>query len=135
MFTKANYPEKLPGMLESLKGCTINSDDFSIEENDDCVRFMQDGQEVMLFDRKDDKNLWPTYQYFTDSKCKRLGAHAWTSAAVVCTEFLICLKFGRGQFPNPWPSAVVVSWMVAVIALVLFPVYKFWYLSNREKCE
>lgn len=67
------------------------------------------------------------YQYFTDPACKRLGAHAWTAIAVIATESIICVKFGSGQFPAPWPRSVLWAWSFGLIFLILFPLYKFWY--------
>lgn len=66
------------------------------------------------------------YQFFTDPRCKRLGAQAWLTAIIIVVELLICIKFGRGQFPNPAPSAVVRFWQVLISVLVVFPVWQFW---------
>ena len=40
----------------------------------------------------------------------KLGPFAWLGTAVVFTETLICAKFGRRMFPNPWPSRVLLAW-------------------------
>lgn len=67
-----------------------------------------------------------TYQYFTDRKCKRFGTQAWLAIAVITIETLICVKFGRGEFPQPMPLAVRRFWMGFVALLVAFPVWQFW---------
>ena len=66
------------------------------------------------------------YQYFTDPQCKRLGAHAWTCMAVICTETIICLKFARGQFTAKFPDVVIYSWSIGLILLIIFPFVKFY---------
>lgn len=66
------------------------------------------------------------YQFFTDPKCKRLGAQAWLTAIIIIVELLVCIKFGRGQFPNPTPIAVVRFWQALITLLVAFPIWQFW---------
>lgn len=66
------------------------------------------------------------YQYFSDRKCKRLGAQAWLAIAVICIESLICVKFGRNEFSEPAPANVVLFWKVFGTFLVLFPIWQFW---------
>lgn len=66
------------------------------------------------------------YQFFTDSKCKRLGAQAWLTAIIIAVELLVCIKFGRGQFPKPAPIAVIRFWQILITLLVAFPIWQFW---------
>ena len=47
-------------------------------------------------------------------------------AVVIITETLICVKFGRNQFPSPIPRNVVIFWSIFTTSLVLFPVWQFW---------
>ena len=44
----------------------------------------------------------------------KLGPSAWLAAAVVFAETLICVKFGRGMFPEPWPPRVLWAWGIAL---------------------
>lgn len=67
-----------------------------------------------------------SYQFFTDPKCKRLGAQAWLAAIIIIVELLICVKFGRGQFPKPAPPAVVHFWQALITLLIAFPIWQFW---------
>jgi len=36
-----------------------------------------------------------------------MGSMTWLCTLVFCTEGLICIKFGRGMFPNPTPPEVL----------------------------
>jgi phosphatidylserine synthase 2 len=67
-----------------------------------------------------------TYQFFTDPNCKKLGGQAWLMSLTVLVETLCCVKWGRGQFPNPAPRWVVHFWQVLLSILVIFPVWQFW---------
>lgn len=69
--------------------------------------------------------LREAYQFFTDPKCKRLGAQAWICLASILTETLICFKFGKGEFPNPTPKSVIYFWIVFLSLLVLYPLFRF----------
>ncbi|KAK9815001.1 hypothetical protein WJX73_004520 [Symbiochloris irregularis] len=40
----------------------------------------------------------------------KLGPSAWLACAVVLAETLVCVKFGRGMFPEPWPPRVLWAW-------------------------
>ena len=66
------------------------------------------------------------YQYFSDKQCKRLGAQAWIQAAILSIETLICIKFGRNEFPNSAPEYVVRFWQIAVILLILYPFWQYF---------
>lgn len=50
------------------------------------------------------------YQYLADPRCRRIGVHAWMAVINVATEVLVCVKFGRGEFPEPTPIVVIVGW-------------------------
>ena len=51
----------------------------------------------------------------------KLGPYAWLCGAVLCTEVLIIIKFGREEFTAPFPQRVKIFWGIvgAVIAAVL----------------
>jgi phosphatidylserine synthase 2 len=66
-------------------------------------------------------------------KSMKLGAFCWLVVAISIVETLICIKFGRGLYPQPMPGYVFWSLISAVVALVLF--LGWWtmniYLVNR----
>jgi hypothetical protein len=34
---------------------------------------------------------------------------------ILALETMLAIKFGRGLYPKPWPTAVLVSWTVAIV--------------------
>jgi phosphatidylserine synthase 2 len=40
----------------------------------------------------------------------KLGPFAWLAAAVAFVETLVCIKFGHGMFPEPWPKITLQVW-------------------------
>jgi len=80
-------------------------------------------------------SLREAYQYFTDQRCKRLGAQAWLTTAIIVIESLICIKFGRHEFPNPAPIAVVRFWKGFISLLVLYPIWQFGIRPRFFKSE
>ena len=70
--------------------------------------------------------LRETFQFFTDPRCKKIGTQAWLMVATVVIETLISVKFGRNQFPNPAPLAVVRFWKGFIALLIAFPIWQFW---------
>eukprot|EP00761_Pharyngomonas_kirbyi_P003605 gb/GECH01003609.1/.p1 GENE.gb/GECH01003609.1/~~gb/GECH01003609.1/.p1 ORF type:complete len:502 (+),score=71.36 gb/GECH01003609.1/:1-1506(+) len=65
------------------------------------------------------------YQYISDPKCKRLGANAWVSGAVLITESLVSIKFGQGLFTSPFPLYVTLLWICAAVFFSLWFVLFF----------
>ncbi|CAJ0915508.1 14691_t:CDS:2, partial [Entrophospora sp. SA101] len=65
------------------------------------------------------------YQYLTDKDCKRLGPQAWLTIANIMTESVICFKFGRGEFPNPAPTSVIIFWTILISSLVIYAIWQF----------
>ncbi|KAJ3234962.1 hypothetical protein HDU81_000981 [Chytriomyces hyalinus] len=65
------------------------------------------------------------YQYLSDPRCKRLGYHAWMLVANVMTESLICIKFGVGEFTEPFPPNVILFWVLVLVALVVYAAAQF----------
>ncbi|KAI9350111.1 phosphatidyl serine synthase-domain-containing protein [Obelidium mucronatum] len=65
------------------------------------------------------------YQYLSDPRCKRLGYHAWMLVANVFTETFICIKFGRGEFTEPFPAKVITFWSVLAAFLIGYAVIQF----------
>ena len=54
----------------------------------------------------------------------RMGQHAWLLLATVLTELLIIIKFGRGQFPESFPTPVKFFFGCLVFFLVAYPTVK-----------
>ena len=65
------------------------------------------------------------YQYVSDARCKQLGVHSWMVAATIMCELLVCIKFGRNEFPKPTPPAVILGWTIGITLFVLYITYKF----------
>lgn len=66
------------------------------------------------------------YQYFYDSRCKKLGAQAWVGLACLFTEIMIIIKFSRNEFPNPAPTMIIYGWIILLFhVLVVYPFYQF----------
>ncbi|XP_078428378.1 phosphatidyl serine synthase family protein isoform X2 [Wolffia australiana] len=65
--------------------------------------------------------------YLQDRKpTKKLGTFCWLSLALCILELLICLKFGRGLFPDPMPQWLVVFWSSVGLNLIFFLVLWTW---------
>ncbi|KAM3581768.1 hypothetical protein VKS41_005928 [Umbelopsis sp. WA50703] len=73
------------------------------------------------------------YQYLVDRNTKRFGPHAWTILANIFTETLICIKYGRGEFPDPAPLPVVLFWCFFLTALLSYTVWRFWWLPKARR--
>ncbi|CAG8697515.1 9066_t:CDS:2 [Cetraspora pellucida] len=75
------------------------------------------------------------YQYLTDKECKRFGPQAWLTMANIMTESIICFKFGRGEFPNPVPTYVVIFWTILISLLVGYVIWQFGIPFLKERLE
>jgi len=75
------------------------------------------------------------YQYADDPNCKRLGSHAWIVLSILVTELLICIKFGQGQFTDPWPVSVLAFWALLGVFLVVYPIWRFWLFPKPHNIE
>ncbi|KAJ1762136.1 hypothetical protein LPJ77_005375 [Coemansia sp. RSA 2523] len=65
------------------------------------------------------------YEYYSNPRCKRMGAHCWMLIVTLLTELLIIVKFARGEFTEPFPRYVVVFWSVVASLLAAFSVWQF----------
>jgi len=73
------------------------------------------------------------YQYVNDPRrAVRMGQHAWLMLATIGTELLAILKWGKGQFPEPFPTSVKWAWAVGALLLVLYPTVQFGLPSARN---
>eukprot|EP00887_Chlorella_sp_A99_P001765 scaffold19.g1765.t1 len=72
---------------------------------------------------------WGPYDVFN-----KLGTYAWLGCALAVVESLVCVKFGVGLFPQPWPRRVLVAWGVggAAAAAVLTTWTARYYARQRQ---
>lgn len=76
--------------------------------------------------------------YLQDRKpVKKVGAFCWLSLAICIVELLICVKFGKGLFPNSMPKWLVILWMCVGMWLVIFLGTWSWQLHRlmRRKLQ
>lgn len=67
------------------------------------------------------------YQFVTDPTCHQFGTMAWLSVAILATEGLINVKFGRGLYTAPTPPFIFWGWVTAgVVFSVWFSVFCWW---------
>lgn len=75
------------------------------------------------------------YYTFIDSDesdiFNKLGPFAWLATAVALAETLLCLKFGAGMFPEPWPARVLWAWGLSSALFVAF--MAAWGLRIRRR--
>ena len=75
------------------------------------------------------------YQYLTDPKCKRLGMFAFFAVANVITELLLIIKLSHNEFHEPMPIEIKISWIIVVLALVAYSLYRFAGKRTQVKLE
>jgi phosphatidylserine synthase 2 len=73
------------------------------------------------------------YQFVSDPNCGKMGSMTWLCTLVFATEGLICIKFGRGMFPNPAPPEVFWPWVIFLVVGTLAAFIFFYAKSSREK--
>ncbi|KAI9357777.1 phosphatidyl serine synthase-domain-containing protein [Pilaira anomala] len=73
------------------------------------------------------------YQYLSDSKCRRLGPHAWLLIFNIMTETLICLKFSENEFHQSAPMIVKVGCYVNTFVLCAFTLISFFSLVTKYR--
>ena len=61
----------------------------------------------------------------------KLGPFAWLATAVALAETLLCMKFGAGMFPKPWPPRVLWAWGSSAAVFVLF--MGLWAMRIRQR--
>ncbi|KAJ7464727.1 phosphatidylserine synthase 2 [Mycena galericulata] len=73
------------------------------------------------------------FQYVNDPRrAVRMGQHVWLLLATVLTELLVILKWSKGLFPAPFPTAVKVGWALGLAVVGVYPVVKFGIPSARR---
>lgn len=75
------------------------------------------------------------YQFVSDPKCKKMGSMTWLCTLVFCTEGLICIKFGRGMFPDPTPPEVFWPWVIFLVGGSLAAVIYFYRKETQQNGE
>ena len=81
--------------------------------------------------------LRETFQLLDDPNCDKLGRQSWVLAAIISTEFLICLKFGWETITKPLPRHIATWWLAGLALLVIYTSVKFVILkpTNLPKPE
>lgn len=69
---------------------------------------------------------------FLSRKCKKMGSMTWLCTLVFCTEGLICIKFGRGLFPNPTPPEVFWPWVIFLVSGTIISVIYFYGKESQK---
>lgn len=59
------------------------------------------------------------YEYTTNRNCKKLGHFVWLSQVILCTEWMIIIKFSSGMFTEEFPTHIVYCWSAAIIVLIV----------------
>jgi len=54
------------------------------------------------------------YSYATDTRCKRLGNHAWLFIAIVMLELIVNIKFGFEEFSNA-NQVLIFQWVIIML--------------------
>ena len=65
------------------------------------------------------------YSISDDPECDKLGRQTWVVIAIICTEFLICVKFGWSTITKPLPRYIAMWWIAALLGLVVYTIVKF----------
>jgi phosphatidylserine synthase 2 len=76
--------------------------------------------------------LRETFQLLDDPNCNKLGRQSWVLAAIIATEFLVCLKFGWDTLTKPIPRSVGTWWIAGVVLVVIYTVVKFIILKPTD---
>lgn len=72
-----------------------------------------------------------TYLILKFRQCKKMGAQLWVTFAIITVETLISFKYGKDILSTDVPLNVVRFWAVFTAFLIIFPIYRFWYLPRR----
>lgn len=72
--------------------------------------------------------------------CQRFGRQSWIMCAIIFTEVLVAVKFEPQTVFKPIPFHMSMFWIVGIIGLFLFTVWKFYlrthlqlYLKSQSK--
>lgn len=66
-----------------------------------------------------------SYDFLTDSKCRKFGQQAWLLCAIITTEIFICVKFMREVVSTPPPQHIVFMWGCGGVGVLLYTCWLF----------
>jgi phosphatidylserine synthase 2 len=84
---------------------------------------------------------WYEYISAPQGASAKVGVFVWLLLACIVTEILICFKFGRGIFVEPWPEHVLWFWGITgavfttFLALWYLRIYSRYYYRQKNKPE
>nr|XP_027237715.1 phosphatidylserine synthase 2-like [Penaeus vannamei] len=79
--------------------------------------------------------LREVFQFLDDPDVLKFGRQSWLFLAIVCTELLICIKFGWETVTIPFPSHVVTLWIAIFMMLILWTVWNFFIDPHTFKVD
>lgn len=62
------------------------------------------------------------YTYVTDARCTRVGTQCWVFGAIMITELIICIKFGREIFERT-QILTIAAWLVIQFVMSMLCLY------------
>ena len=62
------------------------------------------------------------YTYVTDTRCKRVGTQCWVFGAIMFTEAIICVKFGKDIFERT-QMLTIALWLAIQLILSILCLY------------
>eukprot|EP01089_Gocevia_fonbrunei_P015768 TRINITY_DN4708_c0_g1_i1.p1 TRINITY_DN4708_c0_g1~~TRINITY_DN4708_c0_g1_i1.p1 ORF type:complete len:448 (-),score=75.30 TRINITY_DN4708_c0_g1_i1:178-1377(-) len=71
------------------------------------------------------------YQFVSDPKCHKMGTMSWLIVNMFIMEALVCIKLGRGMFPNPTPPHIFWPWLIFLVVGGIWTVVYFSYKSVK----
>nr|CAG4644761.1 EOG090X05CZ [Leptodora kindtii] len=74
------------------------------------------------------------YTYVTDARCQRVGTQCWVFGAIMCTEAIICLKFGKDIFERTEIRTIAI-WLAIQLALSVLCLYGCVLYHRRSNKE
>ena len=69
--------------------------------------------------------LRETFQLLDDPEFEKLGRQSWMLLCIVCTEVLVCVKFGWDTITKPLPRPIALWWLAFGVGLVIYTFVKF----------
>ncbi|CAG0884763.1 unnamed protein product [Cyprideis torosa] len=61
------------------------------------------------------------FQYLDDPECDTIGRQCWMLIAIIATEFLVVIKFGKETVTKPIPQHIALLWGLGLVGLIPFP--------------
>lgn len=73
------------------------------------------------------------YIFCRTTQVAKLGPRAWLGCAVVLTEILVIIKFGKDHFTQPFPDYIVYSWAILGLLIVAGSTFYFQCLKQQRQ--